>query len=141
MQKGIELGKSSRLGAFWKGCEIPLRFDQMKQYLQISISSHLTHDGLSSLCPFLCTFHFCLNQIFPHSDCNKDFFFLVSNFFCVGSQMPNLKAEMQLCSRAPGCELLRCHVNLGPHSSHKIRLVGCDSEKFHPQTFPSHQHV
>lgn len=141
LAKGYRTWQEQQVGSFLEGL---WNSTQIWPNETVLANLHLQSlDTWWSLIPmsFLWTFHFCLNQIFPHSDCNKDFFFLVSNFSCVGSQMPNLKAEMQLCSRAPGCELLRCHVNLGPHSSHKIRLVGCDSEKFHPQTFPSHQHV
>lgn len=137
LAKGHRTWQEQQVGSFLEGL---WNSTQIWPNETVLANLHLQSlDTWWSLIPmsFLCTFHFCLNQILPHSDCYKDFFFLVSNFSCVGSL-----TSRQRCNCVAEIQGVSCWgVNLGPHSSHKIRLVGCDSEKFHPQTFLSHQHV
>lgn len=105
MQKGTELGKSSRLGPFWQGCEIPPRFDQMKQQCK-SPCPVTWHTAIPM--SFLSAFHFWLDQTAPCSACYKDPFFpLFLTLLVQEAQSLNWRLKMPLRSRAPVGELLK----------------------------------
>lgn len=105
MQKGTELGKSSRLGPFWQGCEIPPRFDQMKQQCK-SPCAVTWHTAIPV--SFLSAFHFWLDQTAPCSACYKDPFFpLFLTLLVQEARSLNSRLKMPLRSRAPVGELLK----------------------------------